>query len=80
MCNERQLDLRLSPYGLRRLTSFCVEVNIVATDIGLDAPAERIVPQKPVRDGWYDGYQTQYDLDAWCNPATNEADMGDWEW
>ena len=52
----------------------------MATDIGLDAPAERIVPQKPVRDGWYDGYQTQYDLDAWCNPATNEADMGDWEW
>lgn len=64
----------LIPAALLAQTRIVDEVEIT-----LDGNRIVIEPGKPLREGWYSGYDLKLDADAWEDlpPA---ADSGEWEW
>lgn len=53
----------------------------ITDEIELRLEGKKIVIEaiRPVRDGWFDGYRTENDADAW-EGLPPEADSGEWEW
>jgi len=53
----------------------------IADEIDLRMEGGRIVIERaaPARQGWYDGYQVEGDVDAWEGLPV-DADSGEWEW
>lgn len=53
----------------------------ISDEIELRLEGARIViePAKPSRQGWFDGYCAEVDVDAWAG-LPPEADSGEWEW
>lgn len=54
----------------------------IGDEIEMTVEAGRIVitPAKPDRQGWYDNYQAESDVDAWEALGASDADTGEWEW
>ena len=48
-------------------------------DLRLEGARTIIQAAKPSRQGWFDGYRAEDDVDAWQG-LPPEADSGDWAW
>ena len=49
-------------------------------ELSLDGKRIVIEPASEPRDGWFDGYRTEEDIDAWEGYVAADDEDGDWQW
>lgn len=64
------------------LPTALLEQSGIGDEIEIVVEAGRIVimPAAPDRQGWYDGYNAEADVDAFGDLAATDADCEEWEW